>query len=76
MSNHTNHRRNEESRTENGPRRESPNPGAGCNSTHVARARRAWKAIKNRTFRRTGRVSPKYFGHAIPVAPIKDGEVA
>ena len=72
MSNHRNHRRNEEARTENGPRRESANPGKGCNSTHVARARKAWKAIKNRTFRRTGSVTSKYRGKAIPVAPVEE----
>jgi len=39
-------------RTENGPRWESHNPGKGCNSTHVARARKAWKRLKNRVTRR------------------------
>lgn len=47
-------------RTENGPRYESANPGKGCNSTHVARSRRAWKRIKNRSLRRTGRQTPKF----------------
>jgi hypothetical protein len=37
MSNHTNHRRGEEKRTEHGPSYENHNPGKGCNSTHVAR---------------------------------------
>ena len=58
MSNRTGHRRGDKRRTENGPRWENANPGAGCNSTHVARARSAWKKIKNRSYRRNGRVSP------------------
>lgn len=62
MSNHRNHKRNEQAHTENGPRWESANPGKGCNSTHVARARCAWKKIKNRTLRRTGKVTPKFRG--------------
>jgi len=44
-------------RTETGPRWENPNPGAGCNATHVARARRAWKRIGARSERRTGATS-------------------
>lgn len=48
MSNHTNHRRGEKYRTEHGPRWENPDPGAGCNSTHVARARKGWKKIVRR----------------------------
>lgn len=60
MSNHKNHRRGEERRTENGPSWESANPGKGCNSTHVARARKKWKRFKNRTLRRNGKVSHKY----------------
>jgi hypothetical protein len=51
-----------EKRTETGPRYESPNPGKGSNSTHVARARRKWKRIANRTERRTGKTTSKYFG--------------
>lgn len=54
MSNHRNHRRGEERRTEHGPSWENPDPGKGCNSTHVARARRKWKKHANRSFRRTG----------------------
>ena len=53
-------------RTENGPRWESANPGKGCNSTHVARSRRAWKRIKNRSLRRTGHQSPSYHGPGRP----------
>ncbi len=52
MSNHTNHKRNEDKRTETGPRFENPNPGAGCNSTHVARSRRKWKTRSRRRERR------------------------
>jgi len=57
MSNHKNHRRGESRRTEHGPIWENSNPGKGCNSTHVARARRSWNKIKHRTLRRTGKVS-------------------
>lgn len=53
MSNHDNHRRGETKRTEHGPRWESRDPGAGCNATHVARARAGWKRIGARAFRRT-----------------------
>lgn len=60
MSNRINHRREALRRTETGPRWESHNPGAGCNSTHVARSRRWWKRLANRTERRTGQTSPKY----------------
>ncbi len=59
MSNHKNHRRLEEHRTEHGPRFESKNPGAGSNSTHVARSRRKWKRRAVRSERRTGETSPK-----------------
>ena len=52
MSNRTNHRRGEKARTETGPRYENANPGKGCNSTHVARARRWWKRRTNRKARR------------------------
>ena len=55
MSNHDNHRRNEKKRTETGPRWECHNPGKGCNSTHVARARKKWKRLLNRLERRTGK---------------------
>lgn len=60
MSNHTNHRKGEQHRTEHGPRWENRNPGAGCNSTHVAKARSDWKKIKNRSLRRTGKISSNY----------------
>ncbi len=53
MSNHTNSRRGDKKRTETGPRYESKNPGAGCNATHVARARRKHKRRATRAERRT-----------------------
>jgi hypothetical protein len=43
MSNKNNARRGDKKRTEHGPRWENANPGAGCNSTHVARSRANWK---------------------------------
>lgn len=52
MSNHDNARRGEHARTEHGPRWESKDPGAGCNSTHVARSRRKWKRVLTRRDRR------------------------
>lgn len=57
MSNRKNHRRGEGRRTETGPRWENPDPGHGCNSTHVARARKWWKRHANRVERRTGKYS-------------------
>jgi len=59
MSNRINHRRGDQRRTENGPRWETGNPGAGCNSTHVAKARRKWRTIGRRAERRTGYTSHK-----------------
>jgi len=53
MSNHRNARRDEARRSEHGPRWENGDPGAGCNSTHVARARRRRKRIRARVERRT-----------------------
>lgn len=55
MSNKPNHRREEERRTEHGPRYENRNPGKGCNATHVARARAKWKRRKTRADRRFGK---------------------
>lgn len=57
MSNHTNHRRGDRARTEHGPRWEHANPGKGCNSTHVARARKGWRRIRARAERRTFEIS-------------------
>lgn len=61
MSSGPNHRRGERRRQDNGPTWEGQPPCSGCNSTHVARARSKWKKVKNRSFRRNGRVS-KYLG--------------
>ena len=52
MSNHDNHRRDEDRRSEHGPRYENGDPGAGCNSTHVARGRKKWKRVMRRKARR------------------------
>lgn len=52
MSNHRNARRDETRRSEHGPRWENGDPGAGCNSTHVARGRRRYKRIRARVERR------------------------
>lgn len=52
MSNHDNHRRGDERRSEHGPRFENGDPGKGCNSTAVARARRWWKRHNARKERR------------------------
>lgn len=54
MSNRINYRRGDARRTEHGPTWENLNPGAGCNSTHVARGRRNWKRRNARRLRRTG----------------------
>lgn len=56
MANKKNHRREGSGnvkRTETGPRYENPNPGAGCNSTHVAKGRKKYKARRNRSERRS-----------------------
>lgn len=50
MSNHDNHRRDEKKRTENGPRYE----GGGSDNSVVARARKTWRRIEARQYRRTG----------------------
>lgn len=52
MSNRNNPRRSDRRRMEHGPRWEHPDPGKGCNSTHVARARAGWKKIQRRADRR------------------------
>lgn len=52
VTNRRNHRRDENRRMEHGPRWEHPDPGKGCNSTHVARSRRDWKRIEARRERR------------------------
>ncbi len=52
MSQHINHRREGKRHQDNGPRWENRNPMAGCNSTHVARARRGWRDLFRRKCRR------------------------
>ena len=54
-------RRKQKNRTENGPRWENPDPGHGCNATHVARARRWWQNFARRTERRNGQTAYKKF---------------
>lgn len=75
MSNHDNARRNERKRTEHGPRYEGPET-----DRNSARTRSKWKKVKNRSFRRTGKVCPKYhpmkhgviLRDLIPVADIEE----
>lgn len=55
MSQKINHRRDGRRHQDNGPTWENPNPMAGCNSTHVARARASWRKLGRRAERRTGR---------------------
>jgi len=55
MSNGPNHRRGHRRIQDNGPRWENPRPSAGCNSGHVAKARRKWRTMGRRAERRTGR---------------------
>lgn len=52
MSSGPNHRRGHDRVLERGPRYENGNPAAGCNSTHVARGRKAWKLIYRKKERR------------------------
>jgi len=70
MSQRINHRREGKRYQDNGPRYENGNPMAGCNSTHVARARSAWRKIGRRKLRRNGEHSSvKYWvtgGQQIP----------
>lgn len=51
MSNRKNYRRGEERRTEHGPTWEGGPPCSGCNSTHVARARRKYQDALRRKHR-------------------------
>jgi hypothetical protein len=62
MSQRPNHRRGEDRHQDNGPTWEGGPPNSGCNSTHVARSRKKWKRIANRTERRTGETSKNYRG--------------
>ena len=63
MSQHINHRRDGKRHQDNGPDYEGGPPNSGCNSTHVAKARRKWKKIGNRAERRTqGSSTGGYWG--------------
>jgi len=64
MANRTNPRRKGKKRTEHGPTWEGGPSASGCNSTHVARARKKWKRRANRTLRRNGKVTPKFHSMA------------
>lgn len=55
MSQRINHRRGGKRHQDSGPTWEGGPPGSGCNSTHVARARRGWRTMGRRAERRTGR---------------------
>jgi hypothetical protein len=61
MSNRNNPRRGDKRRTEHGPRWENPDPGKGCNSTHVAQGRKKWKRIAARSERRNGKTAGGVF---------------
>lgn len=52
MSSKPNHRRGHARVQERGPRYENPDPAAGCNATHVARARRKRHDERRRAERR------------------------
>ena len=58
MSQRPNHRRGEGRHQDNGPTWEGGPPNSGCNSTHVARARRKWKRHHARTERRAATIEP------------------
>jgi len=62
MSNHDNYRRDEEKRTEHGPRWKAM-PGRDNDAPHIARSRSKWKRIGARAERRTdGESFGGYFG--------------
>jgi hypothetical protein len=61
MSQKKNHRRGSKRYQDHGPDYEGGPPNSGSNSTHVARSRKKWKRIANRTERRTGQTS-KFHG--------------
>jgi hypothetical protein len=64
MSNKTNPRRKGVKNAGTGSTWEGGSPSDGCNSTHVARARKKWKRTANRTLRRNGKVTPKFHSMA------------
>lgn len=76
MSQRINHRREGKRYQDNGPTWESRNPMAGCNSTHVARCRSAWRKIGRRIERRKGSHSSirYYTGGGRQIPQIEDYE--
>lgn len=72
MSTGPNHRRGEPRQQDNGPTWESRTPAAGSNSTHVARARKAWKRIRARAGRRAASLGGFIWGR--PPAPRDEEE--
>jgi hypothetical protein len=76
MSQRINHRRGEDRHQDNGPRWENGNPMAGCNSTHVAKARSSWRTLGRRLERRTGRHTGVMFhtGGGKQIPTIEDQE--
>lgn len=64
-------------RTEHGPRYENPNPGKGCNATHVARARRRWRDRVRRADRREAkRLLPSWVDEYHDLVSDEQDEVA
>ena len=54
MSQSINYRRDAKRHQDNGPTWEGGPPNSGCNSTHVARSRSAWRKLGRRKERRHG----------------------
>lgn len=69
VSTKPNHRRDHGRLQDHGPAWESPTPCAGCNSTHVARARRWWKRSKSRAERRTEAQWDQFVGSRYRLPP-------
>ena len=69
-----NHSRGHDRILDNGPRWESKDPSAGCNSTHVARARRKWKRLHERNSRRSERHSLMDYVR-FETTPLKDNAI-
>jgi hypothetical protein len=74
MSSGPNHRRGHGRIQGNGPRYENANPEAGCNSTHVARARRKWQNRARRSERRNGQTSSKVHHRHLVLPEVGDEE--
>jgi len=74
MTNRNNPRRGDRHRMEHGPRWENPDPGKGCNSTHVAKARRKWKQINRRAERRKER-NRQMETDPSELAPVAEGKL-